>query len=111
MYEDFGSVLLATLGIVTLILLTYFAGKWYTRSMGIAASGAHIRILDRVMLGRSSSILIIDIDGTQYLIGAGDQRIEILKEFDQPVVIDTGITASNKFKEYMRSYLSKGKDS
>lgn len=111
MYEGLGTILLATAGIVGLILMTYAAWKWYTKSMGIAASGTHIRILDRVMLGRSSSILIIDIDGTQYLIGAGEQRTDILKEFETPVVIDAGQTSGGRFKEVLKSYLGKGKES
>jgi flagellar biogenesis protein FliO len=59
----------------------------------------------------SASFLIIDIDGTQYLIGAGEQRTDILKEFETPVVIDSGQTSGGRFKEVLKSYLGKGKES
>ncbi|MGI6719570.1 MAG: flagellar biosynthetic protein FliO [Anaerovoracaceae bacterium] len=59
----------------------------------------------------SASFLIIDIDGTQYLIGAGEQRTDILKEFETPVVIDAGQTSGGRFKEVLKSYLGKGKES
>lgn len=60
---------LALIGIVCVILLTYYASKWYARKMGTIAGGKHIRIVDRLMVSKTGSVMIIDVEGTQYLIG------------------------------------------
>lgn len=66
-------------------LLTYYASKWYGRKMMPIAGGRHIKIIDRLVVSKTGSILIVDILGKQYLIGVSEQNIQILTEMDESI--------------------------
>ena len=90
MIGDIFSMLFALIGTVCVILLTYFASKWYAKKMGPIAGGKHIKVVDRLVVSKSGSILIIDIEGRQYMMGISDQNVQILMEFDEtrPKLVD-----------------------
>ncbi|MGI6734227.1 MAG: FliO/MopB family protein [Anaerovoracaceae bacterium] len=111
MIEDIFSMFLAMVGIVCVVILTYYASKWYARRMGTVAGGKHIRIVDRLLVGKAGAILIIDVEGKQYLIGANDHSIELLKELEEPIDLsDVERKAGDKTFGSFRWYLHKGKD-
>ena len=85
MIEDIFSMLLAIAGTVCVIILTYYASRWYARRMGSIAGGKYIRIVDRLMVSKTGSILVIDVDGAQYMVGVNDQSIQIMKQLDKPI--------------------------
>ena len=87
MIEDIFSMIAAFIGIICVIILTYYVSKWYARRMGTIAGGKHIRIVDRLIVGKTGSIMIIDVEGTQYMVGVNEHRIEIMKQLDAPVQI------------------------
>lgn len=114
MIEDIFSVFLAMVGIICVIILTYYASKWYARRMGTIAGGKHIRIVDRLLVGKAGAILIIDVEGKQYLIGANDHNIELLKELEEPIGLPDleqkmGEKAFGSFKWYLQKG-HKGRD-
>jgi flagellar protein FliO/FliZ len=82
------SIALTFVGITAVLALTYFASKWYAGRMGPMAAGRHIKVIDRLVIGKTASILIIELAGVQYLIGVTDQGISILSELDEPVGSD-----------------------
>ena len=111
MIEDIFSMVLAIVGIVCVILLTYYAGKWYARKIGGTAGGRYIRIVDRLMVSKTGAIMIVDVEGTQYLIGANDHCIQIMKEFENPIHPHSAEkTAGAKGIGSFRSYLYKRKN-
>lgn len=85
MIGDFFSMLFALIGTVCIIMLTYFASKWYARRMGPIAGGKHIKVVDRIVVSKTGSILIIDLKGRQYMLGVSDQSVQILKELDEAI--------------------------
>lgn len=111
MIEDIFSMFLAMAGIICVVILTYYASKWYARKMGTVAGGKHIRIVDRLMVGKAGAILIIDVEGRQYLVGANDHSIELLKELEEPIDLPSPEKkVGEKTIGSFRSYLHKGKD-
>ena len=78
-------MLFALIGTVCIIMLTYFASKWYARRMGPIAGGRHIKVVDRIAVSKTGSVLIIDLEGRQYMLGVSDQNIQILKELDEAI--------------------------
>lgn len=99
-------MILATLGFICVIILTFYASKWYARRMGTIAGGKHIHIVDRLAVGKNSTIIIIDVEGSQYLVGVNEHRIEIMKELVEPIELksiekpESGI-GINSFKSYL----------
>ncbi|HZK02027.1 MAG TPA: flagellar biosynthetic protein FliO [Anaerovoracaceae bacterium] len=106
MFEDILSVLLATVGFICVVILTIFGSRWYARRMGTIAGGKHIHIIDRIVVGKSSTIIIIDVEGSQYLVGVNEHRIEIMKELDNPIDLrqpekgESGLSMKS-FKNYL----------
>jgi Flagellar biogenesis protein len=76
-------MLFALIGTVCIILLTYYTSKWYAKKMGPIAGGKHIKVVDRLVVSKTGSVLIIDIQGRQYMIGVSDQSVQILTELDE----------------------------
>ena len=85
MLGDIISMLFALAGTVCIILLTYYASKWYVRRMGPIAGGRHIKVVDRLVVSKTGSILIIDVEGTQYMVGVSDQNIQIMKQMEDSI--------------------------
>lgn len=77
------SMFLTLAGTVCIILLTYYASKWYARKIGPLAGGRHIKVVDRLGVSKTGSILIIDVEGTQYMVGVSDGNIQIMKELEE----------------------------
>lgn len=89
MFGDIISMLFALIGTVCVIILTYYASKWYARKMGPIAGGKHIKVVDRLVVSKAGSILIVDIEGRQYMMGISDQNVQILMELDEPIPLPT----------------------
>lgn len=85
MLGDILSLILALLGTVCVLVMTYYASRWYARRMGPAASGRHLKLIDRVPMSKSSSVCILELSGRQYLLGVSESSIQILKELEEPV--------------------------
>ncbi len=85
MIGDVLSMLFALAGTVCVILLTYYVSKWYARTMGPVAGSKHIKVIDRLVLSKTGSVVVIDVEGDQYLIGVSDQNVQILKEIEKPI--------------------------
>lgn len=83
---DAFSIVLALLGTIAVLIFTYYGSRWYAKRVSTAAGnipgGNHIKIIERLVVGKSSSILIVDIEGEQLLIGVSDQNIQLLKIID-----------------------------
>lgn len=90
---DFFSMLFALIGMVCVILLTYYASKWYAKRMGPIAGGRHIKVVDRLVVSKTGSVLIVDIEGRQYMLGVSDQNVQILMELDETIPLPSDYTA------------------
>lgn len=111
--RDLISMLFALIGTVCIIALTYYASRWYARKMGPIAGGRHIRIVDRVVVSKTGSILIVDVEGKQYMMGVSDQNVQILKELEEtiplPAVYEAGgdglkgLTSADGWKNLLRT--------
>lgn len=85
MIGDVLAMIFPIIGAACVIILTYYVSKWYARRMGPLASGSHIKIIDRQMVSKSGSLLIVEIDGSQYVVGATEQMVQIMLKLDQPI--------------------------
>jgi flagellar biosynthetic protein FliO len=84
---DIWSIILALIGITLVLALTYFVSKWYAGRIGHTASGQHIKVVDRIVVGKNSSIIVIELGEAQYMIGVTEQGVSIMKELDEPAKI------------------------
>ncbi len=85
MYKEVISMLLALLATAGVIVLTYYATKWYAKRFNVVAGSKHIKVIDRLIVGKTASIVIIEVSGIQYMVGVSDGSVRIMKELDIPV--------------------------
>ena len=95
---DIISMLFALIGTICVIVLTYFASRWYARKMGPIAGGKHIKVVDRLVVSKTGSILIVDIEGRQYMMGVSDQNVQILMELDENIPLPAGHETGDGFR-------------
>lgn len=87
MIEDIFSMFFALAGTICVIVLTYYASKWYAKKMGPMAGGKHIKVIDRLAVSKTGSVLIIDVEGTQYMVGVSEHSVQIMKQLEDPIPI------------------------
>lgn len=104
------SIIFALAGTVCVILLTYYASKWYANKMGPIAGGKYIKVIDRVVVNKSSSIMIIEVQEKQFVMGVSDQNVQILMEVEDKIVYQTENDMSKgNFQSIVKSlYKKKG---
>ncbi|WKY48535.1 flagellar biosynthetic protein FliO [Eubacteriaceae bacterium ES3] len=89
--NDVFSVVLALLGTIGVLILTYYGSHWYAkrvaRASGNITGGNHIKVVERIVVSKSSSLVIVDIEGQQLLLGISEQNISLIKELDTPLEI------------------------
>ncbi|NLY70538.1 MAG: flagellar biosynthetic protein FliO [Clostridiales bacterium] len=110
MIEEIISLFLALIGIALVIVFTYFASKWYARRMLPIAGGRHMKVIDRLVLSKTASIYIIEVQGEQYLVGVSEKNVEILKQLEQPIVIPRTDFETKNLKNLFQTFLHKGKE-
>lgn len=80
------SMLFALSGTVCIILLTYYASRWYAKKMGPVAGGKFIKVLDRIVVSKASSIIIIQVQEKQYMLGVSEQNVQVLTEIEDKII-------------------------
>ena len=88
-YGDVFSIILALLGTVGVIVLTYYGSRWYierfVKRTGSISGKHHMKVVERLIVGKSGSIIIVDIQGPQYLVGVTEPNIQILSQLEEPI--------------------------
>ena len=65
-------------------------------------------IIDRQMVSKTGSLLIVEIEGTQYVVGATDQMVQIMLKLDTPIPYQPLTGNQDKdFKSILKSIIKK----
>ncbi len=110
--SDVFSIILALVGTVGVIVLTYYGSRWYANQFlkRIGSNGQHIKVVERLIVGKNGSIIIIDIQGNQYLIGVTENNIQILTELEKPITFQKKQDSSKEsFISMVKSFSQKEK--
>lgn len=112
--SDVFSIILALVGTVGVIVLTYFGSRWYVNQFlkrsGTGSGGQHIKVIERLIVGKNGSIIIVDIQGDQYLIGVTENNIQILTELKEPITFQKKQdTSKESFLSMVKSFSQKEK--
>lgn len=82
---DILSIIPAFFGAGGVLVLTYYGSRWYVKRMATVQQGNHIKVVERLAVSKTGSILIIDVQGIQYMISVSDQNIQVMKELEEPI--------------------------
>ena len=81
-FTDILPMLLALAAIVLVMYLSFVFTKYIGKKINTHSRLNNIKVIEQVALGQDKALLIAEICGDFYLIGASAQNIEILKELD-----------------------------
>lgn len=81
-FTDILPMLFALVLIVLVMYLSFIFTKYIGKKMNTHTKLNNIKVIEQVALGQEKALLIADICGKFYLIGASSQNIEILKELE-----------------------------
>ncbi|MEG0614656.1 MAG: flagellar biosynthetic protein FliO [Oscillospiraceae bacterium] len=81
------TVIVALLGIIGLIFLTYFASKWLNKRISSGTSQS-IKILERFSISQDKSLAIVKVGGKLMLLGISNQHVEKISDLDETDIVD-----------------------
>jgi flagellar protein FliO/FliZ len=93
--DDFLSLLLPLAVVVVIIAAAYLTTKWIAGKQKAIISGNIIRVIERVEIGRDTTLLIIEVDNKPYLMSAAGSGVEILEELS-PDILEKYQTSNRK---------------
>jgi len=103
------SLVLAIIGIILVLFLTYYGTKWLSKKSGSGLRSKYMNITDRMMLGQNKFLAIAEISGKYYLLGVTENNISILKELEdfQPLPAEAG--ENPEFDKILSKFIKKTK--
>ncbi|MGB7389004.1 MAG: flagellar biosynthetic protein FliO [Pseudomonas neustonica] len=108
-----GQLLQLALGLAVVIGLIFALGYLMRRVGPLAPQGGqHIKLVSSLPLGPRDRLLLVDVGGTQMLLGTSPGRINTLHVFEQPVADLAAAAAGNgDFGRKLQALLKRGADS
>lgn len=90
--------------LVLIVAAIFVIGFLYTRARGMRGQGGEIiRVLATQSLGPKERVLLVDIGGTQLVIGMTTSQIQTLHVLDRPLDIAARTPMAANFAERLRS--------
>jgi len=80
--KDVLLLIFSIIGIILVLLLTYYSTKWISTKSSIGLKSKYINVTDRIMLGQNKFLAIAEINNKYYLLGITEKNINMLKELD-----------------------------
>ena len=94
-FLSFGGALIIVIGA---ILLTSWAAK-YLQTKNAVGAGRTFKIIDRIMVGKDSYVVLLAFQGEYYLLGVGSGSITLLEKVDGPLeAAEINLTGTFKSK-------------
>ena len=81
--EDIISIIMPLFAVVAVIAGAYIITKWVAKRHNNYSSGRHIKIIERVVLGKDTYLVIAKVGLKTYLLSMTSQRVEMLSELDE----------------------------
>ncbi|SDS17010.1 flagellar protein FliO/FliZ [Halopseudomonas sabulinigri] len=108
-----GQLLQLGLGLAVVVGLIFGLGYLMRRVGPLAPQGGqHIKLVSSLPLGPRDRLLLVDVGGTQMLLGTSPGRINTLHVFEQPVADLSSAAAGNSdFARKLQAMLKRGADS
>ncbi len=94
---------------LAIVLVLIFALAWLVKRFapGAGRVGAkHMQVVSTLPLGSKERLMLVDVAGTQMVLGVSGERISCLHVFDEPVIslADKHTTSDNSFGKVLQSF-------
>ena len=89
-----------------LLMAAVFVGAYYVsravgKRGGITRGIGHVEVLDKTMIGKEQSLLVVRAAGRVFLLGATASRIEKLEELEAQIFADQGGTPATPPPDFL----------
>ncbi len=104
-------MLISLVGVALVILLTYWSCRWLAKRMGAPRATAHLRVVDRLMLGQDRFLVIVQVQERYLLLGVTGHQINQICELDDSfgaTVAQEPLATEKTFASYFNTWLQKG---
>lgn len=92
--------------IILILFGAYIATRWYATKVKGMTNGKHIKVVDRVILGKDKGIIIVQVGQKVYMMSEGTNGLTILNEMEEH---DLGVVEPQEgptsFKDIIQTYL------
>ena len=78
-----GVLLVLVLVLIGCYLFTRWAGAGLGGRFGLTASGSHLRVLERLPVGRDQALLVVEAADRHFLIGSSPSGFSLLAELTE----------------------------
>lgn len=104
-----GMTLVGSLVIMAaIIILAYYASRWYAGKTKITSSGKYVKIIDRVAVSPGCSMMIVQAGDKFYLVGSGDKTVRLICELsDFHPELSEAHEAQTAFSKLFEGFLNK----
>lgn len=90
--------------IAAIVALAWVARRVYP---GAVQAGGHLRVLAAMPLGARERLMLVEVGGTQLLLGVTAQQVTTLHELREPLAFNG--PARGEFAERLREMLARGR--
>ena len=107
-----GQLLQLGLGLAVVVALIFGLGYLMRRVGPLAPQGGqHIKLVSSLPLGPRDRLLLVDVGGTQLLLGTSPGRINTLHVFEQPIAdLSAEAVGNGDFARKLQAMLKRGDD-
>lgn len=76
------TILFSLLGVVALIIFTYYGANWLNKRVRFSSNGM-LKVHERVNLGADKAVMIVSVGGQYMLVGVTQQNINKISDLDK----------------------------
>lgn len=91
MPQDFGTVIslvFAVIGVILVLVLTYYGSRWAAKKMSVSVSSKYINIIDKAPLAQDKFLAIAKIGEKHFLISVTPHNINLLSELESTDLVE-----------------------
>ncbi len=79
-------ILFAIICVIIVLFMAYYLTRIYAKKMGTYfGTGKNIKVIDRIPVGKGSSIAVVELQGEQYLLGITEQNITKIDKLEDKI--------------------------
>ena len=93
--------------VLGVIYFTYWLCRRLPVMQNQMKTGQNIRVLERTPIGGNKQILLVQVDGQQYLLGCSEQNITVLDKLEKPISCEE-VKSETNFQQVLQKYRKGG---
>lgn len=100
--ESAFTILSAIAALAAILLLAYISIKWMGQKLPSQSSSRHIKVLDRMVLGRDKYLMLVRVAEKTVLVGVSANSVDKICDIDDPnALLEQPLVVSPSFSDVL----------